>query len=454
MICSDKIYHRPYLPLNRHGELSNPYVCRIAPFEDGAEFEWFDYGSDGNHTLHYGKRGSEDKTVINITDSVVVLSDLEKNTEYEFYIESDIGKKSKTRLFRTGSIPEGCSVINYLHPEDPFYDFSGKFLCSPSLARVKSGRLIAGMDIYGLRMAQNYTILFYSDDDGKSWRYLTDLYPFYWASMFVHKDVLYILGLTTEYGNLQVSCSRDEGKTWEVPKTIMYGSNFTCKYGGVHRAPMQIVKHNGRLYTSFEYGCWEMGSHLPMVLSVDENADLMNPQNWVASELLPFDGAWKEKAVEQKDTIEGNIVVAPDGNMYNFMRWKVGSMLKLKVNKDDPNAPLEFADIVEAPVSNSMFKIIRDGDRYVMITNRKTEKSAQYEHWTYRNVLSVYESKDLESFTFVKDIFNMENEHPKKNGFQYPAFLYENGEILLSVRSAFNEPNSEHDSNYMLFCKI
>lgn len=404
---SSKIYHKPYLPLNRYKETLSPYICRIAPGEESVEIEWLDNGSDGQHTLFYCKRGETENITLSITDRVVFVDGLEKETEYEFYIESEDGNKSRTRLFRTGMIPEDCTVINYLHPEDPYYDFSGKFLGSPSIARTKSGRLVASMDVFLSFKPQNLTLTFYSDDDGKTWRYLNDIYRFFWSTLFYYKDVLYIIGVTTEYGDLRIACSYDEGVTWSEAKTIFYGSNFSCIYGGVHRPPMQIVPYKGRLYTTCEYGCWEYGSHLPTVLSIDENDDLMSPENWTMTEVLPFDGKWAEKSGKQGDTIEGNIVSGPDGMLYSFMRYKVGEMLKLRVNTDEPEKMLEFVDIVKAPVSNSMFRIIHVNDKYLLITNRKTPESAKNECWTYRNVLSVFESYDLENFSFVKDIFKV-----------------------------------------------
>jgi len=451
---SSKINFRPYMPLNRVQETLCPYICRLAPDETSVEIQWLDNGSDGVHTIFYGIKGENEKKALIVADKIVRIDGLEKETDYEFYIEADNGNKSRTRLFRTGEIPEGCSVINYLHPDDPYYDMSGKFLGSPSIVRTKSGRLIASMDVFLSFKPQNLTLTFCSDDDGKTWRYLNDIYRFFWSTLFYYKDVLYIMGVTTEYGDLRIACSHDEGETWSEAKTIFYGSNFSCIYGGIHRPPMQIVPYKGRLYTTTEYGCWEYGSHLPAILSIDEDADLMNPENWSMSEVLPFEGKWAEKSGKQGDTIEGNVVCAPDGNLYSFMRYRVGEMLKLRVNTENPDAMPEFVDIVEAPVSNAMFRLLKTGDKYLLITNRRTEESSKHECWTYRNVLSVFESYDLENFIFVKDIFNFEHIHPEKVGFQYPNFLLENGKVSLMVRSAFNEPDNAHNSNYMLFCRI
>lgn len=445
---------KPYRPINRYNEYFEPYICRLAPDKDGAEIEWLDNGCDGLHYICVGRRGENEKRKIEANENTVKISGLETETEYEFYVEAENGKKSKTRLFRTGCVPEGCTVINYLHPEDPYYDYSGKFLGTPQIVRCKSGRLVASMDVFQSFKPQNITIVFYSDDDGRSWRYMTDLYPFFWTSLLYHKDVLYAIGVTTEYGHLHICSSEDEGETWSDTKTIFCGSDYSCVYGGVHRAPMQFVPYKGRLYTSCEYGCWEYGSHLPAVISIDEDADLAEPKNWYISEVLPYDGKWAEKSGKQGDTIEGNIIEAPDGELYNFMRYKVGEMLKLKVDTDNfENKPM-FDEIVEAPVVNSMFRLFRADGKYLLITNRKTPKAAKLEAPTYRNVLSLFESDDLKSFKFVKDIFNYEEESAKEIGFQYPAYLYEDGKLSLVVRSAFNKSDSAHNSNYMLFCRI
>lgn len=448
-----KINHKPYIPPIFAENAKKPYICRLVPNQNGFEFEWFDNTYTKGHILHYGIRGEKDKTSVPVSLPVISVDNLKSDCDYEFYIESEYGTKSNMRFVRTGAIPDGTTVINYLHPDDTQYDFSGKYLCSPSIARTASGKLIASMDVYGPEMAQNLTIMFYSEDNGKRWRYLTDLYPFYWGSLFYYKDVLYILGLTTEYGNLQIAASKDEGKSWSEPVTLFYGSNYLCDYGGMHRAPMHFTPYNGRLYTTCEYGCWKCGSHLPAILSVGENDDLMRAENWVCSDFLPFDGQWKNAAGTQGDTMEGNIVFAPDGNLYNIMRWKTGSVLRLKVNTSDIEATPEFVSIEEAPVSNSMFRIIPHGDKFILITNRKSKKTVK-ECKSYRNVLSVYESCDLKSFTFIRDIINYEADDPETKGFQYPAFIKEGSLISLVIRSAFNNADSYHNSNYMLFTTL
>ncbi len=450
---SQKIHHRPYIRPNDLEGKCKPYICRLAPFETGFTFEWLDNFSHARHKVFYGIRGEELKHSFVLCDFNVTIDNLKSDTDYEFYVESADGTKSNIRLVHTGALPKDTVVINYLHPEDKQYEFSGRYLCSPSIARVKSGKLIASMDVYGAEMAQNLMILFYSEDDGASWHYLTDLYPFYWGYLFTCKDVLYVLGFTTEYGNLQIACSHDEGNTWSAPVTLFYGSNYMSDYGGCHRAPMHFTEHKGRMYTSMEYGCWKMHSHLPGVLSMDANADPMIPENWTMSNLLPFEGKWKEDAVTQADTIEGNMVVLPDGNLYNIMRWKKGEFLKLRVNTTNAEAPLQYVSIDKAPVSNSMFRIIPHKDKYILVTNRINSRT-EGEAWSYRNILSIYETVDFKDYTFISDIVSFEDQDPNKHGVQYPAFIKEEDTLYLSIRSAFNNADDFHNSNYMLFAKV
>ncbi len=122
-------------------------------------------------------------------------------------------------------------------------------------------------------------------------------------------------------------------------------------------------------------------------------------------------------------------------------------MLKLRVNTDDLDAPLEFVAIEPAPVSNSMFRIFPHNQKYYLLTNRK---SAYFDDHR-RNVLSLYESDDLTSYRFIKDIVNFEKEEPRRYGFQYPAFALDGTPLYVTIRAAFNNADSFHNSNYILF---
>lgn len=450
---SRRIHHRPYIPYNRTADAARPYICRLAPGADLVTLEWL-AAEEGIHQLVIRKRGEESGIRLQISEATVTAGGLSENTEYELFIESPAGLVSNVRLFITSEVPEGATVINYLHPEDKQYDFSGNCLCSPSLVRTKSGRLIAGMDVFAGRSGQNTTLLFYSDDNGKGWRYLTDLHPFYWANMFFHKGALYALGQTQEYGDLYIVRSDDDGESWSDPTLLFYGTSWCCKGGGLQHTPMQLTSYKGRLYASFEYGSWGLSDgHLPGVMSVAEDADLMQTENWSFSEIVPYDGRWKEDDSGVKgQSIEGNLIVGPDGVLYDIMRHKMGLWLKLRVNTEDLDAPPEYVSIEEAPVSTSMFRLFPYKGKYLLITNRKTEETAtRFDEGSYRNVLSAFVSDDLKSFKLIKDIVDFRTHNPKLYGFQYPCFIAEEDGVRLTVRAAFNGAENFHNANYSLY---
>ena len=59
MIGSQKIHHRPYIRPNDLYGKAKPYICRIAPFENGFTFEWLDNNPHTEYNVFYGKRVEE-----------------------------------------------------------------------------------------------------------------------------------------------------------------------------------------------------------------------------------------------------------------------------------------------------------------------------------------------------------------------------------------------------------
>ena len=71
-----------------------------------------------------------------------------------------------------------------------------------------------------------------------------------------------------------------------------------------------------------------------------------------------------------------------------------------------------------------------------------------------RNILSIFRSKDIFNWEFVKDILNYGDMDKDYVGFQYPSFIFEGDEILVLVRTAFDGAESFHDNNYLTFHRI
>ncbi|MDP4133816.1 MAG: sialidase family protein [Bacillota bacterium] len=444
----------PYKPfLFNTGDI---YICRLAPDENSFHFEWLSIG-DVEYKIYLRIRNEGEFKIVGTTKNTYFdVTDLMEESDYEFYVASG-DKKSRIRLVRTGE-PVGV-VVNYLHPDDDVYSFSGNYLCSPSLVRHPDGYLLASMDLFTGGLPQNLTLIFRSDDNGKSWHYVSELFPCYWGKLFIHKGLLYMLSVSTEYGDLLIGCSHDGGKTFDTP-TVLFRGSCSNRKAGVHKNPENIVHYNGRIYETLEWGAWSVGYHAPMIMSCSEDDDLMVAENWHFSEPVKYNPDWPGTATgPSSGNIEGTLVVFPGGDLYNVMRYDMsqtvppyGLVLAYKVNTEDPDAQLEYSHSIKFPGNHSKFMIKKDektGKYYSIVT-----RISAPQHAHHRNLLSLMSSDDMENWIVVCDLFDRRDEDPQYTGFQYVDFEIEGDDIIYLCRTAINKPHSFHDSNYSTFHRI
>ena len=443
--------YTPYKPLLT--EVGDIYICRIAPYENSIHFEWLD--TDSEYHVYYRKRGEDDfvfyKTV---SSNECDILNLETETDYEFYVQAP-KKKSRIRLARTGK--SVGIVVNYLHPDDEAYSFSGRYLCSPSILKHPDGFLLASMDVYAGNHPQNLTLIFRSDDNGETWHYVSELMPCFWGKMFMHNGELYMLSCSTEYGDLLIGKSTDGGKTFSAPIALLRGSNGKNGNDGVHKNPQNIMIHNGRIYETLEWGSWHNQEyrHAAMVMSCDVNDDLLVPENWTFTEPVKYDYFIPELEDLKKPamTIEGTLTLSPKNELLNIMRFsKSNHVIAYEVNTKKHDAPLEFNKLIhfEANFSKFMIKYDAVSKRYYSVATRIHIDSQQ---WT-RNLLSLMSSADLENWKTVCDLMDYRNCDPEKYGFQYVDFEFDGDDIIYLCRTAINNPHNYHDSNYSTFHRI
>jgi hypothetical protein len=439
--------YKPYIPAIRlDDEAGKPYICRIAPGERHIEVEWI--GECEGSAVYYAPLEGGDWMKLAVSSvkgdsvNIFVIKELEENADYQFYVETVAGK-TKTRLARTGFVPG--TVVNYLHPLDEAYLFSGSYLCSPSIVLLPNGKLITSMDVYRSKFPQNLTILCESLDGGETWHYLSELFPCFWGKLFWHNDVLYMLSTSTEYGDLLIGRSDDEGKTWGLPTVLMRGS-CSREENGFHKAPVTLIHTAGRLWSAVEYGSWPKLEYKNTVLSIDENADLLKAENWEFTPFLKHDPNWPGCYDVRAGAIEGNAVESPDGKIVNMLRYGQEMALQLVLDPEYPEGPLRFLRVAEFPMGHTKFEVQKIGDMYVAVGNRLPK----------RNILSVYISKDLTDWQFAMDIINHEELDMNAVGFQYPVFTFDpkTETLLVLSRTAFNNAHNFHDSNYQTFHKI
>ena len=229
----------PYKPLLF--DTGDIYICRVYPGEGRVSFDWLPLDGISDYTVNIRRRGEGEYSSYSVSGTSFTLCGLCDEADYEFYVcakEGTAVRKSRVRLARTGKVP-GESVVNYLHPEDGAYSFSGQYLCSPSLVRHPDGFLLASMDVFKGGEAQDLTLIFRSDDDGKTWKYISELFPCFWGKMFIHRGELYMLGCSTEYGDMLIGKSSDGGVTFGMPTVLLRGT---------YRAPQNTFPAQAPLY--------------------------------------------------------------------------------------------------------------------------------------------------------------------------------------------------------------
>ena len=435
---------KPYSPILKPAVF--PYICRLVPSEREIYMDWL---GEKTQKVCFRLRGEEKWNEIQGTMGSCRIEGLEPGSDYELKVGD-----GNVRLARTGNYPG--TVVNYVHPEDDVYAFSGHALCSPSMVRTPQGHLLSSMDLFSSRAPQNLSLIFRSDDDGKNWRYVCDLFPCFWGRLFVHRGRLFIISVSTEFGDLLIGESTDGGETWGTPTVLLRGG---CKKDedGAHRNPQPVVEYGGRLWFSLE---WGHGPYAGLHGSIDAEADPMDPESWTFCPPTKMDPLWTgDPNIASDQILEGCMTVCPDGKLRNIYRYQMGGCtpnygkaVVMAVDTGDPEAPETFERLMDFPGNHSKFMIKRvpGTDVYVSIVSRILDA----EHHNARNLLSLVASRDLVSWRNVADLLDYRDEDMKLVGFQYVDFFFEGEDLLWLCRTAINGARNFHDANCQTFHRI
>ena len=177
---------------------------------------------------------------------------------------------------------------------------SQAFIGSPSLVTLTNDNYVASHDFFGPGTEDNEMVVFDSEDRGKSWKQLSRFKGQWWSTLFIHHNVLYLIGTSREYGSVVIRRSEDGGRTWTEPKDRKTG--LIRDDAHYHCAPVPMLIHAGRYWRAFELAEGERPQWSVLVFSIPMDADLLTLDNWRISKPLkiPNDG-WAE-------WIEGNII--------------------------------------------------------------------------------------------------------------------------------------------------
>ena len=440
--------YRPFIPESRAEEKGMPAICRLAPFETGVEVEVL----GGASALYIREKDTQNPwRTIEMPGPTAVIEGLLPNTDYELHAGG-----GKLRYARTGFYPD--RVVNYLHPQDDAYAFSGRYLCSPTLVRVPSGALIAGMDVFEGGGPQNLTLLFRSEDGGETWRYMCDLFPAYWGALFTHRGALYLLGTSTEHGHVLIGASYDEGRTWTKP-VLLFPGGCGSRSCGWQRQPMPIITHGGRIITSIDYGAWASPRKYGIAtLFAPGDADLLDPASWTISDITHYDPSWPGSPAGGSVTLlEGSVFAAGDGRLVNLLRMEMksavpgyGKACLLELDPGDLAAAPKFLKIIDMPTgANSRTHVLRDpvGGKYWGIGNLVTDPNTP----RMRSVMALTVSEDGYAWRVAKILLDYRHLSPQEVGFQYTSFIFDGDDILYLSRTAFNGAHNFHDANCQTF---
>ena len=336
---------------------------------------------------------------------------------------------------------------------------------SPSICILPDGEYVASHDLFGPKSTEwdlGLTLIFKSSDKGKSWQKISEINGQFWSNLFVHRDTLYIMGPLNHSGNFIIRRSLDGGVTWTNPVSRKTGLLLEGEY---HTAPVPVVIHKSRLWRALEHPVVMNDSvtHLcPMVISAPSDCNLLDADNWLASNYLLFDSTYLDGNF--RNWLEGNTVVTPEGKLVDILRaetFEKGRQLAAIANVSDDGSTISFEPsegFVDFVGGATKFTIRYDqqSKRYWAITNMVDKEFSDMNASSVRNKLILKNSPDLNIWTVNKVLLY----HPdvKRHGFQYVDWQFDGNDIIFLSRTAYDDEyggaHTFHDANYITFHRI
>ena len=343
---------------------------------------------------------------------------------------------------------------------------TGVYIGSPSICILPDGDYVASHDHFGPNSTEHeraVTAVYKSTNKGKSWKKISEINGQFWSNLFVHQNALYIMGTWKHHGNFIIRRSDDGGMTWTSPNDNKSGLLLEGEY---HTAPMPVTAHDGRLWRAIENAKsyttrWGI-RYSAMVISAPVETDLLNAENWTATNPLPHDSAYLDGKFG--GWLEGNAVVTPEGKIVDILRVATsdpGQDLAAIVNisadgktaKFDPDTG--FWDFVGGARKFSI-RYDEKSKRYWTLANMVKDEFKHIRAASVRNTLVLKSSDNLKDWTVHKILL----EHPdvEKHGFQYVDWQFDGRHIIFLSRTAYDDESGGaknfHDANFLTFHRI
>jgi hypothetical protein len=343
---------------------------------------------------------------------------------------------------------------------------TGIYIGSPSICILPDGNYVASHDHFGPESnehEQALTSVFRSTNRGRSWEKISEIHGQFWSNLFVHKNILYIMGPWKHHGNLIIRRSTDGGVTWSDPVNSKSGLLLKGEY---HTAPMPVVIHKGRIWRAIENAkshTNEWGKrYSAMVISAPVDADLLDSESWTATNWLSYNSSFLEGKF--RGWLEGNVVVTPERELVDILRVATSEKGRdlaavVKISEDGTRATFDpssgFMDFIGGAKKFSI-RYDKISGRYWTLVNMVKEEFSHLPASGVRNTLVIKSSPDLKNWTVHKVLLS----HPdvEKHGFQYVDWQFEGRDIIYLSRTAYDDEfggaHNFHDANYLTFHRI
>lgn len=336
------------------------------------------------------------------------------------------------------------------------------YVGSPSLAILDDGSYVASCDEFGPggRGRPSTTYVYRSSDRGRSWERVSKVQPAGVGTLFVHAGSLYLMGTLGGIRPLVIRRSDDGGRTWTEPTD---GRSGLLREGRYSTAPVPVLEHDGRLWRAVELGHtarWPSGFRAS-VLSAPVDADLLHAGCWRQSEPLASRSGWLDGSF--RGWLEGNVCVAPDGELVNLLRADVhpggGHAALTTVSPDGKSLRFDpETGFVDFPGGSKKFTVRWDepSEAYWSLTNWIPKRYAGANPNRTRNTLALVCSRDLRSWTVRAVALH----HPDRrhHGFQYADWRVDGDDLVWVSRTAYDDglggAHDQHDANLLTFHRM
>jgi hypothetical protein len=383
------------------------------------------------------------------------------------------------------------------------------YLGSPMLVRCQDGSLLASHDYYGSASTQStagQTLLYRSTNEGLTWLPLGDLKNLtlpapdtdgvFWHGLFRRDTSLFSMGAESTAGNLVIRRSDDHGAYW-TDVSASRGNLIATTDGRAWACGPLIHEQSGRFWAALEHqisGTW--GDNEIRVIAAERQADLLQTSSWQQSNTLRKSNTWLGGTF--RAWLEASPVETRNGGLLIGLRvdnrYSNGSGIGGKaafIRVDNPNAatpslsfnPVDFdptavdgSGFVDFPGGAVRFVIRYDrpSDRYWSVCSYipRAFRKSTYNAERFRAVLALVSSDNLKDWSVERILMHdprIYSQDPAvlatafdgsntDYGFQYPWFLIESDELLVTVRTAYSDLEggaaAGHDANYHLFMRV